>query len=594
MLYIRLLYVASLLTTGVTGLAQEPLCERQDWQAAYERVVHLINIEREEKAVQTADSLLEAMEEAKAETCQLRYWVLYEKSEVLEVENKFDQALDMYYHIAIVAQERQWYGLLAETYISMARSHEAIGRSADCLEYLQLAEQLIRTHDFPAVFSRYAVRLSSYHRLYASKDTARTFAALAVTYGEKYRVHRSVVDGHMLLAFLSESQDTAIYHLQAAVNSSLRVRNYNGAAWMTNNIARRYLKAKQFEKARELVDTTLLYVEKSGKEDYELLYYTYQLQKEVLEALGLMDSAYVCMEKLLEISEKGSFQVNQDKINEQEKRFAIAQQEAKLRYEQQQKRYLRWGLGLMLLLVVILSLAFWYNRRQTRLIQRQAKRILEQNTTLESSLQRQSMLLSEVHHRVKNNLQIIISLLTLEVQNSPSDHLRNAFTHLSNKVRSMALIHEQLYQLNAFESIRLKPYFQRLSQEFEGLHSEGGQIRFRLTIPEAVQLNLETLLPIAIICTELITNSLKYARKDEHELEIGVTIQQNPQGEYLLRYQDNGDGYPETFLHTEAQGLGKLLIQSMVRQLLGKHSFENTANGACFQMQFNEKEVAQV
>lgn len=161
----------------------------------------------------------------------------------------------------------------------------------------------------------------------------------------------------------------------------------------------------------------------------------------------------------------------------------------------------------MSLLLLILLWFMYKNRSKTKQISIQNTIIHENNIALLESLNKQNVLLSEVHHRVKNNLQLVISLLTLHGHNTDNRSVKNYLDDLSRKVYSIALIHEQLYRSGDFEKIDTKEYINELTSNFKILQDNRGQVEFQTEL-DHISLNLETVLPLGIICSELISNSL--------------------------------------------------------------------------------------
>ena len=204
---------------------------------------------------------------------------------------------------------------------------------------------------------------------------------------------------------------------------------------------------------------------------------------------------------------------------------------------------------------------------------------------------RQSLLISEVHHRVKNNLQLVMSLLTLKGRKIPEAHVQVHFDDLASKVNSIALIHEHLYRAEAFDQVNLRDYLRELSNHFQALQHDPQPFAIHLEA-EALLLNLETVLPLGIIVAELISNSLKYARLPDEPLTLSISVQQQ-QYQYFFRYQDNGPGYPGGTLTPKPDSMGGMLISSMVRQLLAESRTHN-AEGAVFTLSFREKPISVV
>ncbi|MBW4576675.1 MAG: PAS domain S-box protein [Aphanothece sp. CMT-3BRIN-NPC111] len=205
---------------------------------------------------------------------------------------------------------------------------------------------------------------------------------------------------------------------------------------------------------------------------------------------------------------------------------------------------------------------------------------------LKASLQEKETLLKEIHHRVKNNLQIISSLLRLQ-----SKHIRDAdvlelFQESQNRVRTMALIHEKLYQSGNLAKIDFIEYIQTLVQELSRSYGASRQaIAFKLTI-EKVHLEVDIAIPCGLIINELVSNSLKYAFKDCQTGEIDISLVQHSESHrFILTIGDNGVGLPQNLDFRKTQSLGLQLVCRLTKQLGGSINLTHR-QGTAFQIIF--------
>lgn len=580
----------------VIGVLHGNDCNDPVLDIEYRRLCDVVDVQENLYAIFLADSLIQVLESTGRGDCSLNLWVYIEKGEAIELQrDRSEEALSLYYDLVRKAEKLEHWEVLAETYISIARTHEILGRDKDCLRYLQLARSLIDKHQLLATFSRYAVRYSSYHRIFDNRDSAFVYAKLAVQYGKQFKVRRSEIDGHLLLGILNINDvETSVFHGQAAVDLYLSFGAYYGASAQKLNIVARYILAGEFDIAAAHLDTVSMYLPKIPK-DY-IGYFSaaerlYDYRKFIFKEKGMIDSAYYYLEKSSDARDSLEIEINQREVNQKELAFSIAREKEKLLFEQQRSQYLRWGLGGAILLLGLLLFVFLNNQRKKRLISEQNNIIKTKNEALNTSLHKQSLLLSEVHHRVKNNLQLVVSLLTLQAQKSNDNKQPINLEELSNKVHSIGLIHEQLYRSGEFEKVNLYEYVRDLTMHFSDIHA--GDIGLKLNYDvEPIMLNLETVLPIGIICTELISNSLKYASQPNQQLEIQLSIKQ-AQAQYILNYRDNGPGYPNGKLEPQQHSIGSMLVLRLVRQLQAECETFNE-NGAVFTLLFTEKEVSSV
>ncbi|AFZ14409.1 signal transduction histidine kinase [Crinalium epipsammum PCC 9333] len=205
---------------------------------------------------------------------------------------------------------------------------------------------------------------------------------------------------------------------------------------------------------------------------------------------------------------------------------------------------------------------------------------------LKASLQEKETLLKEVHHRVKNNLQIISSLLRLQSKQIRDADVLELFQESQNRVRTMALIHEKLYQSDNLAKIDFLEYIQTLIQELSRSYGASKQaIAFKLNI-EKVHLEVDMAIPCGLIINELVSNSLKYAFKDRQTGEIDISLVQHSQSNsFILTISDNGVGLPQNLDFRKTQSLGLQLVCRLTKQLGGSINL-NPSQGTAFQIIF--------
>jgi PAS domain S-box-containing protein len=190
---------------------------------------------------------------------------------------------------------------------------------------------------------------------------------------------------------------------------------------------------------------------------------------------------------------------------------------------------------------------------------------------LESALQEKTVLLNEVHHRVKNNLQVISSLLNLQSRHLQDTQARAILNESQNRVRAMALTHQLLYERKDFSHIDLGEYLQRLSQLLLGSYRAGSnRVNLRLDGPEKpIALDLERAIPCGLIVNELAVNAFKHGFPEDRSGEVVVQLKQ--EGEFIrLSVEDNGVGLPAGFDVGAVQSLGLQLVPLLVDQVQGE------------------------
>ncbi|MFA4876240.1 MAG: PAS domain S-box protein [Methanoregula sp.] len=188
---------------------------------------------------------------------------------------------------------------------------------------------------------------------------------------------------------------------------------------------------------------------------------------------------------------------------------------------------------------------------------------------MQESLQEKQLLLKEIHHRVKNNLQVIISLLNLQSRYVTDPAILSVITESQHRVKAMALVHEQLYQTRRFAGINFRDYIQSLTSNLLSTFSSRSQkIDMNIAIDDNTWINIDSAIPLGLIISELVTNSMKYAFPDAKSGRIDISLITDNE-KYILVVRDNGIGIPEDFAWEEARSLGLRLVRMLTRQISG-------------------------
>lgn len=207
---------------------------------------------------------------------------------------------------------------------------------------------------------------------------------------------------------------------------------------------------------------------------------------------------------------------------------------------------------------------------------------------VELRLREKEMLLKEVHHRVKNNLQTVSSLLRMQSRNLEDAATLNVMRSSQNRVVAMAMVHEMLYQREDLSKIEYRTYVQELGDYLiKSIKGPESRISLRIDIPQ-IELGIDTAIPLGLLINEAITNALKYGFKDQEEGEISIVLEKEDQHEYILRIGDNGAGFPESLTHKTSKSLGLKLIHNLSRQLQGSVMRDLSKKGTNYVIRFQE------
>lgn len=244
-----------------------------------------------------------------------------------------------------------------------------------------------------------------------------------------------------------------------------------------------------------------------------------------------------------------------------EKEAQIAQQNMLIAEQAEAKSKLTYaliGIGLL----ALMSIGFLiYRTRNIRLLK-------SKNEIIQKSLDDKEILLKEIHHRVKNNLQVISGLLKWQSSFIEDSQALHAFNEGQNRVQSMAIIHQKLYQSENLTGIEMQDYISRLSQSlFHSYNIHPDKIKLTTDV-KPINLDIDTVIPLGLILNELISNALKHAFPGDENGELTVRLSENASsGELMLSVQDNGVGMNEEKTRAQRASFGWELVETLSKKL---------------------------
>lgn len=211
---------------------------------------------------------------------------------------------------------------------------------------------------------------------------------------------------------------------------------------------------------------------------------------------------------------------------------------------------------------------------------RSLKKLNDHRKELERLLREKNTLLSETHHRVKNNMAVISGLLDLQMMYNDQPELQELLNSSKSRIKSMSLVHESLYHQEDLGQIDFKEYISRIVHEIESSYKTNPNITVHTAI-EQVHFNLQTSVPLGLIINEVLTNAFKHAFKEKDSGEIHIELSKKNDS-FLLRIIDNGSGIK----NSSANSMGFTLIDALAKQIEGSYHF-NSSEGTIFELRFN-------
>jgi two-component sensor histidine kinase len=231
--------------------------------------------------------------------------------------------------------------------------------------------------------------------------------------------------------------------------------------------------------------------------------------------------------------------------------------------------------------IILLSIVLGLLYKSYRIVQKKTKEIDVKNVSLhelvtekDGLLREKEWLMKEIHHRVKNNLQIVMGLLQRQSSFINNKEALAAIRNSEHRMNSIALIHQRLYQSDTLMLVNMVDYINEMVGYLQECFALENRIRFEKQIAD-IDFEVSVAVPIALILNEAITNAIKYACHDHQQCAIRISLQQTGEYDYLLEIADNGPGLPENFDLDNTDSMGLNLMRGLSKQLGGKLQWLN-------------------
>lgn len=343
-----------------------------------------------------------------------------------------------------------------------------------------------------------------------------------------------------------------------------------------------YLYTNRLDLAKPYFDTVLKNEKSTELRDlfqvYGCLEYYYELKNN-------KDSSYYYSVRRNEVDDLLENLRSENLVFELEKDFQTESNQYLLEEERSKNQQLRLILILILMsIVVIISISYLFIRQKSdsnRVLQLQKEEIDDKNKEISNALAMKESLLKEIHHRVKNNLQVVSSILNLQSRNVHDEEALRILEEGKERIRAIALIHNQLHLNNDSAYVEMGAYLNKLiSQMAESFSSYNKHIEVRVNVEE-INLAIDYAVPVGLIMCELLSNSYKHAfvKQEEGLIEIELKNKKGKDLHYELLVKDNGIGYKGKTEFLEQSSTGVEIISAFIQQLDAKYTYLNSGKG---------------
>lgn len=393
--------------------------------------------------------------------------------------------------------------------------------------------------------------------LYSTLHDSSTMATLLTNMAECYRL-----SGRYTTAINMEKEYLDNY------------KNFHTTDVVSNAYAalgRSYLALHQLEEAKKYNDLSIK-IRKENKFQY-LLSNNYEVESGIYEKEGNYKQALVSFKNFKASQDSMLNKEKDDRITQLTTEYGVKEKDQKisllntqnelntLRIEKSNRQKLLYGIVALSFIICALALYYLLNLKS-----KTNKALAEKNEIISKALSEKDILLREIHHRVKNNLQMISALLYLHGKSVDDASAQEALMESQNRVQSMAMIHQNLYQNDNLLGVSVKDYLDKLMNHLISSYNiEQERIRINKVI-DITHVDVDTVIPLALIINELISNALKYAFRDGRKGIIDIFFGER-NGDIVLEIKDNGPGLPKHVNKDENGNFGFKLINILTERL---------------------------
>jgi PAS domain S-box-containing protein len=208
---------------------------------------------------------------------------------------------------------------------------------------------------------------------------------------------------------------------------------------------------------------------------------------------------------------------------------------------------------------------------------------------LKESLKEKETLLQEIHHRVKNNLAVVSGMMELQTFNTKNEEVRSLMADSKNRIKTMALIHEKLYQSESLSQIEFGTYVKDLLENISKVSSVSDKVELDLEY-DSFNLNVNQAVPCALVINEIVSNAYEHAFVDHNEGRIDVSLQKREDDTVFVQVKDNGCGLPDNFMDKKDDSIGFTIIGTLIKQLQAETNIESE-DGLEFSFSFKKQEI---
>ncbi len=389
--------------------------------------------------------------------------------------------------------------------------------------------------------------------------------------------------------YAKKEYNKAISYYKLAEQYSLKSNNKYHLITNYNSLATCYKELKEYEIAKTYSEKSIAISKEVGSVEREL--FCHETMADILFSMGDYKNAYASFQNYASLKDTLFNQDKNDAIAEMQAKFDVEKNQQKVKEIELQKKIddeantKQRILFMVVIVVILISLVF------TILLFRNKQKVnslLEQkNAAIQANLEQKEVMMSEIHHRVKNNLQMVSSILDLQARDLTDEKSMRVIEDSLSRINAISLIHQRLYQSDNIRGIKINTYLQELAFDIlKNFSSSVTTTPIQLTCKvDDLNMDLESAIPIGLITAELITNACKYAFLSIEKPEITITLNKQ-QDALVLIVTDNGVG-KQAAVNESGTSFGTKLIKSLSRKLRAEIIEDTSNKGMSIQLKIN-------
>ena len=381
----------------------------------------------------------------------------------------------------------------------------------------------------------------------------------------------------------------AISYYKLAEQYSIKSNNKYHLITNYNSLAMCYKELKEYETAKSYSEKSIAISKEVGSVEREL--FCHETMADILFSMGDYKNAYASFQSYASLKDTLFNQDKNDAIAEMQAKFDVEKNQQKVKEIELQKKIddetnaKKQLLLVVVIVVILISLIFTIILFRNK---QKVNSLLEQkNAAIQANLEQKEMMMSEIHHRVKNNLQMVSSILDLQARDLTDEKSIQVIEDSLSRINAISLIHQRLYQSDNIRGVKINNYLQELALDILKNFSSTSQtksIELQCHIDD-LDMDLESAIPIGLITAELIINACKYAFTSIEKPEIKITLNKRD-GILLLTVADNGIG-KQVSSNDSGTRFGTKLIKSLSRKLRAEINEDTSSKGTSVQLKIN-------